>query len=173
MMRRFFTLLATLSLVMCVATCAMWVRSYWVADVALMPKAEWWRRYTIDSDLGLVIVSTEILRPPSDPPYWHRYPLDESITKRLRALRAGEIPWTGFAVHSNGVAGQMEMFSAPYWFFVLLMACLPAVWAYQRWAIGNRRAVAICPYCGYDLRAMPDRCPECGKVPARKKEISN
>ena len=52
----------------------------------------------------------------------------------------------------------------PLWLPLLLTSILPTI-AMLRWRRAHRRlAAGRCRHCGYDLRASPDRCPECGAV---------
>jgi hypothetical protein len=54
----------------------------------------------------------------------------------------------------------------PYWMLVLASAPLPVLRIARSRRRARRRAQSRCQTCGYDLRATPDRCPECGAVPA-------
>ena len=53
----------------------------------------------------------------------------------------------------------------PYWFLCIITAVSPAVWWLRKPARGQP---GRCETCGYDLRATPNRCPECGNAPSKK-----
>lgn len=50
----------------------------------------------------------------------------------------------------------------PHWAIVALTAILPAVVVARLVRNRHRCRDNLCPKCGYDLRATPGRCPECG-----------
>jgi hypothetical protein len=63
---------------------------------------------------------------------------------------------------------------APYWGVVVLLAIpsLIAILLKNKNYFRSGKPALACLVCGYDLRATPDRCPECGTMPAEKTLIS-
>jgi len=68
--------------------------------------------------------------------------------------------------------GREPSYGFPYWIIVarygslaLLTAVLPAIWIFRVAWRRSRLEQTLCQVCNYDIRATPDRCPECGAVP--------
>jgi hypothetical protein len=100
--------------------------------------------------------------------YWIDAPLSVAVVDYDILARGGSTRFGfGFPNENDGRlnASFNQALMFPDWFVALLFAILPAIWLY-RWRRSRRRFAAhLCQTCGYDLRATPERCPECGTIP--------
>jgi hypothetical protein len=172
MLRRLFTFLSALSAVLCVAVCVLWVQSYWVAQfVGWSAPVPWFGALSMAG-----VVRLERGDYPAAPGGWARdaYPVPAGTSPGLwgeiAAREGGPLGRLGFAyARIDYGSGELRLAAYfPHWSVVALLAVLPA--ASVRATVRRRRrtATGLCPSCGYDLRATPDRCPECGAVPQVK-----
>jgi hypothetical protein len=170
-MKRFLGMLlsaiAVLSLVLCVAVAVLWVRSYEIADGGL-----WTRTWAAGSTYGYTQYRMDSVK--------GSFGVAIAGNQSSRAVSSGGFRWEpinaasvylptesryGFYYHSNtsGTFWFRSLF-VPHWLIVLLFAALPAAQSARIIARRRRRHLAnrVCTECGYDLRASPERCPECG-----------
>jgi hypothetical protein len=164
--RPLFTLCSALSLLLCAAVCVLWVRSTWLHDNLTLALGS--RAAQLTSGGGRLVLG------------WSR----PGVPANVRA-RGGGVRWTveppfrwtdvdGNPLYARrrvpllGLAyvgtPQASGLLAPHWLACLATATLPGVWlaSYRHRLRQHRRRAGLCPHCGYDLRATPDRCPECG-----------
>src|SRR4051812_795079 len=163
--RILLNLATAVSLVLCVATVVLAVRSFSRAYGIV-----WWR---VDGNGSLYLVSGDLRWHTSAGPDSQHYRGDEtyfaavepypmwtpyrgSPTFRFAGVRYYRWP--------NGPVTDREVI-LPLWLAIAAWSLVPLVRIYRSFPGRRRAGGGRCPACGYDLRATPDRCPECGALP--------
>lgn len=176
---------------LCVAV--LWVRSYWVGDVltwrggTTSPSHGSSTNVDVDSMMGTFTFgynsahesdSLNLIRPAHDVPGFslaHSSDLSQDQDIHGPAYRfdrwgfivdwgSHHSSWTRGSDHLTGVVRSF-MLGAPYWVVVGLMSGLLLTVAIRHRLRRRLFQPARCQVCGYDLRATPDWCPECGAQP--------
>ena len=177
--RDLFTLCSALSLLLFVAVCVLWVRTYRLSDQIIWQRLDGFQ--ILRTARGRIVFDLYVSDRTGSPSFRGlKYQRDSVSYQQVEGLGPlnvdpGDIwiDWerAGFAWYEwftpdkrNGVA----MGVAPLWSIAAATLVLPLAWTTLRLRSCIRRRrnerSGLCPACGYDLRASPQRCPECGAM---------
>ena len=185
MIRRLVIFASVLSLLLCVAAAGLWVRSYFTGDILswaverMKANRFEYRNVAVFSvrggarftygyqgrDLPPADAAGQRTRGPTVgvshfddyPSYPH--PLGE-FPLTLPNVLGFHVGWNGARDPATRTTNSTFGVVIPYWFCVLMLCALPVRFVLRR----KRRRPNHCRGCGYDMRATPDRCPECGRA---------
>ena len=181
MTRQLLNLATALSLLLCVAVVLLWARSYWMRDAmknsaASRDGTEFRVRelHLISNGGAIDVVRTatttsggsvdQAVRDAGEQIGWNLLSMRREPGNDSRSWRRRHWPyWRTAAGRLGDTTVATQVVHVPYWPVALLCLSVPAMRGTRVFRRRRRASHSLCPACGYDLRATPGRCPECGE----------
>jgi hypothetical protein len=160
---------------LCIAMACLWARGWFGHDrwQFYEPNVPRLTEASVLNGRIFVYQQTWLVEPPvgQDAGFSHRNdgPTAAMFDERWRPANVRRVGAAGLSF-GRGLAHWGKYWQATAHCFPLLalFASLPLARLSLRWRRARARAATLaaghCQQCGYDLRATPDRCPECGMV---------
>ena len=175
--RRLLDLLTALSLLICVAVCVLWARSYgrggvWTAWERGGPQG-FSDTCQLESVRGGLTEYRSVSTAGAPPPWFRPGPRTgaDAFAERLGfVVRYSQRYADVFNTQMNGTVGTYRrQVRIPYWPVVAVTSGPPGFWVFsrvrRRRRLRERRARGLCTACGFDLTAnISGVCPECGNT---------
>jgi len=170
MLRWTFHILTLMSLVLMIASCVAWVRSGWNSENVVRQGGN--GLIAAGYTNGRCMLFELVFHEGDIPISWHWWSTDEGIdaadsflNDATASIRLGAFEYhTIRPADNHPTIKKFTIVFVPIWFMTLLFTILPMWWllAYRKRSKGYRLKRGLCLTCGYDMRASPDTCPECG-----------
>ena len=157
MRHRLLNLVALASLLLFIAAAAGWSRSYAAHDSVYFESDE--HGYLASSSRGRLRLLRRDMTYDSRGVQYASYPPIELEGRDAPGTNA----FLGAAYGTSGFGGApARWINLPYWMPCAAACVVPVGWLWHRRRIARRASYGLCRQCGYDLRATPEQCPECG-----------
>jgi hypothetical protein len=156
-------------LAMCVGSAAVWVRSEFRYDYLSWCNGEGDGFVWIAQKGGLVFARVSTASGKEYPGWWFSTASENRYWFEIEsALADMPEPILGFnmsrqLVHRPGYT-VWWIVVVPMWFVTAVFGVVPTGCVVRWMRFRRRMRAGLCRVCGYDLRATPARCPECGAV---------
>jgi hypothetical protein len=179
--------LTILSLLLCMATIALWTRSYFRTESAVAGYwhyqnhpgfTEYFDAWELDAfnTPGRWIMRVRLRACVAGPGRFEEVPHQKGKILTIGAVDPERLADARLDIWklSTGMNGLRSLatdktvgVSFSHLITLAFFALMPAVHMILAFRRRGARQKGLCDLCGYDLRATPNRCPECGAIPAK------